>query len=96
MFSLISAWINSWVNTGEAGDLRRHRADYDVSLMDPTKDTHILLWRRAMGCFCNILEKVKYDFISYCCPLSMQYFHTKLVQYNEYLVNIVDTDSLVP
>ena len=29
-FSLICAWINSWVNNGEAWDLRRHRAHYDV------------------------------------------------------------------
>ena len=33
MFSLISAWINGWVNIGEAGDLRRHRAHYDVTVM---------------------------------------------------------------
>ena len=30
MFSLICAWINAWVNNREAGDLRRHRAHYDV------------------------------------------------------------------
>ena len=30
MFSLICAWINGWVNNGEAGDLRRHRPHYDV------------------------------------------------------------------
>ena len=33
MFSLICAWINGWVNNREAGDLRRHRAYYDVSVM---------------------------------------------------------------
>ena len=33
MFSLIYAWINVWVNNREAGDLRRHRAHYDVILM---------------------------------------------------------------
>ena len=33
MFSLICAWINSWVNNHEAGDLRRHRANYDVMVM---------------------------------------------------------------
>ena len=32
-FSLICAWINGWVNNREAGDLRRHRARYDVSVM---------------------------------------------------------------
>ena len=33
MFSLICAWINSWVNNREAGDLRRHRVHYDVIVM---------------------------------------------------------------
>ena len=43
MFSLICVWINSWVNNGEAGDLRRfetiscslwrYRAHYDVLIM---------------------------------------------------------------
>ena len=34
MFSLIYARINGWVNNGEAGDLRRHRAHYDVTVMN--------------------------------------------------------------
>ena len=33
MFSLICVWINGWVNNGEAGDLRRNRAHYDVIVM---------------------------------------------------------------
>ena len=33
MFYLICAWINGWVNLGEAGDLWRHRAHYDVTVM---------------------------------------------------------------
>ena len=33
MFSLICARINAWVNNGEAGDLSRHRAHYDVTVM---------------------------------------------------------------
>ena len=35
MFSLICAWTNGWVNTREAGDLRRNRAHYDVIVMSP-------------------------------------------------------------
>ena len=42
MFSLISAWINSWVNNREAGDFRRHRAHYDVIVMRQPSS----LWRR--------------------------------------------------
>ena len=33
MFSLICVWINSWVNNGEAGDLRRYHSHYDVTVM---------------------------------------------------------------
>ena len=33
MFSLICAWIYGWINNSEAGDLIRHRAHYDVSVM---------------------------------------------------------------
>ena len=33
MFSLICSWINGWVNNREAGDLRRYRTHYDVSVM---------------------------------------------------------------
>ena len=37
MFSLICTWINGWINNGEAGDLTRHRAYYDVTVMITTK-----------------------------------------------------------
>ena len=33
VFSLICVWMNSWVNNREAGDLRRYRAHYDVTVM---------------------------------------------------------------
>ena len=33
MFSLICTLTNSWVNNRDAGDLRRHRAHYDVTVM---------------------------------------------------------------
>ena len=43
MFSFICAWINSWVNNRKAGDLRRHRAHYDVTTTIITQD-------HSMGC----------------------------------------------
>ena len=33
VFSLICVWINGWVNSREAGDLRRYRAHYYVTVM---------------------------------------------------------------
>ena len=43
MFSLICVWINGWINNREAGDLRRYRAHYDVTVM-LIVDIHILLF----------------------------------------------------
>ena len=36
MFSLICAWTNGWVNIRDAGDLRRHRPHYEVTVMPST------------------------------------------------------------
>ena len=33
IFSLSFAWTNGWVNHRDAGDLKRHRAHYDVTVM---------------------------------------------------------------
>ena len=35
IFSLMCAYLNVWVNTREAGDLRRYRLHYDVIVMLP-------------------------------------------------------------
>ena len=57
MFSLFCAWINSWVNNHEAGDLRCHRAHYDVIVMHQPIDRmafHVdaLMWcRNQSGCY---------------------------------------------
>ena len=40
MFSFICAWINGWVNNREAGDLRHHRAHYDVIVMTSVGRLH--------------------------------------------------------
>ena len=34
VFSLICIWINGWIDNREAGDSRRHRAKYDVTVMN--------------------------------------------------------------
>ena len=45
MFSLICAWIDGWVNNREAGDLRRHRAHYDVIVMGTTVPQRWSIWK---------------------------------------------------
>ena len=42
MFSLICVWINGWANSRGAGDLRRHRAHYDVAVI------YNWLWQRLL------------------------------------------------
>ena len=59
MFSLICAWINAWVNNREAGDLRHHRAHYDVIMLIMTSSCS--LWR----------HRAHYDVIA-CRPLSVK------------------------
>ena len=69
VFSLICASINAWVNNREAGDLRRHRAHYDVIVM--WKNTQLwintlcpsdAIWRHSSW---SILTQVT----AYCQPL---------------------------
>ena len=46
MFSLICARMNDSVNNREAGNLRRHRARYDVTVMSmSTNDIYIYMWQ---------------------------------------------------
>ena len=70
MFSLICAWSNGWANNLDAGDLRRHRADHNVTVMSswvldtlapliiPQWLPHAvpvkLFWKRKCGHFDNI------------------------------------------
>ena len=80
MFSLICAWINSWENTHEAGDLRRHRADYNVTVMMVddfqwcighvvTPITPIITWKESITihayCAIQILHIGKFQGILY-------------------------------
>ena len=53
----ICAWINGWVNNHEAGDLRRHRAHYDVIVMNSTS---IIQTAFSMRCLATSRIKI-YD-----------------------------------
>ena len=50
MFSLICVWINDWVNSREAGDLRRYRTHYDVTVMIRDLDLVITVSVLAANC----------------------------------------------
>ena len=43
-------WTNGWVNNRDAGDLRRHRAHYDVIVMNTIMSTHWSLGDVVLRC----------------------------------------------
>ena len=48
VFSLICAWTDSWANRGDAGDLRRHHAHYEVIVMHHCSYRCSDTWRHQM------------------------------------------------
>ena len=48
-FSFTYAWINGWLNYRDAGDLRRHRSHYDVTVM--IWHLHYLIKCLLQNCF---------------------------------------------
>ena len=52
MFSLICVWINAWVNNSDPGELRRHRAHYDVTVIVYRRDLMRLCSCKAQNSKC--------------------------------------------
>ena len=62
MFSLICAWINGWANSGEAGDLRNHRAHQNVTVMIICKDGVMIWYISQKNCFQIVFTILNYVF----------------------------------
>ena len=60
IFSLICAWIDGWVNNREASDLRRHRAHYDVTVMNTKHICLHILWDILYNCTCSSTDRSCY------------------------------------
>ena len=81
MFSLICAWINAWVNNREAGDLRRNRAHYDVSVMSwqqvrPSMLRESPMTETSLGCV-QCYEIVIKNVVHPCLHISTEKKYTK-------------------
>ena len=72
MFSLICAWITGWGNNREAGDLRRHCPQYDVSVMDVLIGTVIYAITGLVNCLSHIRYLAICD-VSLIATLEMNY-----------------------
>ena len=64
MFSLICAKINGWVNNREAGDLRCHRAHYDVIVMRRMHNKVISQRVRILSYLRTDIWSLKFTFFS--------------------------------
>ena len=75
MFSLIYAWTNGWINTRDAGDLRRHHAHYGVTVMRTKWSRLQMSWNdmeSMRGYYANYL---KWDDISELVFIGYAYLH---------------------
>ena len=76
MFSLICAGINGWINNREAGDLRRHRAHYDVTVMD--KLFIKLHWTSDKLQSIVVTQGVQEYWCRICCPWITSLYHWRV------------------
>ena len=69
IFSFICAWINGWVNNRKAGSLRRHRADYDVTVM------------QLLSTFRNPFNQQSYLVVAYSigCPIMCKWLNSTIL-----------------
>ena len=56
MFNLICVWIKGWVNNREAGDLRRYRTHYDVTVIEMKRKWNDKWIHNGMMQEINLLE----------------------------------------
>ena len=96
MFSLICSWINARVNNREAGDLRRHRAHYDVIVMLVAVTIHVsayysfnknvLEWKKNKIHYCHwsgvylLIEMHLQEFMLCVSRFHEQHFESSLLQ----------------
>ena len=55
MFSLNCVWIHGWANNREAGDLRRYRAHYDVTVMSEYYHSGSCSTWCDVVCWCDVV-----------------------------------------
>ena len=67
MFSLICVGLKGWINNREAGDLRRYRVHYDVTVMRLGKEEYVPWFQEQFG-RSNEQWRLQVDF-ALCCFL---------------------------
>ena len=92
MFSLICVWINGWINSREAGYLRRYRTHYDVSVMSKQNNISYRISKFSV----RIHQWLILTFTTYSWMISVQAICTELtdlIQYQAHYEYILRTLS---
>ena len=77
MVSLICAWTNIWANNGDAGDLRRHRTHYDVTLM-VVACLGLVLYMMAIPTKTSICYLIEAEWLMYASVTNHHWFRLRL------------------
>ena len=89
MFSLIWTWTDGWISNGDAGDLRRHDAHYDVIVM--CRRCYNKLLNRFMSLSVLRVSSIRLD--QQCNSLYLHVYHCHRVVHDVTYINLVITDS---
>ena len=81
-------WINGWVNNREAGDLRRYRAHYDVTVMKQSN------WSTANPCTYFPGYIVRNSTV-YCSPNTKHYIYISVYMYICNIHNAICTSEFL-
>ena len=77
IFSLICSWTNGWVINGEAGDLRRYRAHYDVIVIYWAFDVHFISLEPELSSSIFVI-----DLITITCKMPLEWGYFPASQWN--------------
>ena len=85
LWYLICVWINGWINNSEAGDLRRCRAHYDVSIMwsySLSISTNLILYHNVYPAAATYyLAGATYYLVAATCYLAVANYHLVAAAY---------------
>ena len=102
MFSLICAWINTWVNNREAGDLRCHHAHHDVivivvSVRKRCPTIYLVEWHsdggRVVGADGLLMTVIQDDTITLQSDTTVIHAHSENISAGNLYRNITSTNA---
>ena len=105
MFSAMYAWINRWANSRQDGDLRRHHAHFDVTVMIISIAFPLVRLGLLFCIFAIYLKKLSLKFpstIAYLIICNVKLFNCLLcctvttIHYNDLIISAIESQIVSP